>query len=86
MKVLIPTPLRSYCAERAEVVADGATLGEVLADLDVRYPGMRFRIVDEQDMLRRHVRVFVNGGEVRELEFGLGVADEVMIVQALSGG
>jgi molybdopterin synthase sulfur carrier subunit len=86
VRVLIPTPLRSYCAERAEVVAEGATLGELLADLDVRFPGMRFRIVDEQDALRRHMRVFVNGGEVRGLDVGLGVADEVMIVQALSGG
>ena len=66
--------------------ADGATLGAVLADLDQRYPGIRFRMIDEQDAIRRHMRIFVNGGEVRALDVTLGSADEVLIVQALSGG
>lgn len=85
MKALIPTPLLSY-TDRREVEAAGATLGEVLADLDRRYPGIRFRMVDEQDRLRRHMRCFVNGGAVLELSQPLGEADEVAIVQALSGG
>lgn len=86
MKVLIPDPLRSYTQTRREVEAEGATLGEVLADLDRRYPGIRFRMIDEQDAIRRHIRIFVNGEQVRALEIPLGVADEVFIVQALSGG
>ena len=60
MKVLVPSPLRSYTGA-SEVDAQGATLAEVLADLDRRHPGLRFRIVDEQDRMRPHVRFFVNG-------------------------
>ena len=86
MRVLIPDPLRSYTEERRQVEADGATLGEVLADLDRRYPGIRFRMIDEQDAIRRHIRIFVNGEQVRALDVPLSVSDEVFIVQALSGG
>lgn len=86
MRVLIPDPLRSYTTEQREVEADGASLGDVLADLDRRYPGIRFRMIDEQDVIRRHVRIFVNGDEVRALDFPLENSDEVFIVQALSGG
>jgi len=86
LKVFIPTPVRSYCGERHEVEASGATLAEALADLDRRYPGIRFRMIDEQDGIRRHMRIFVNGREVRALDVPLGTSDEVMILQALSGG
>ncbi|OGA04477.1 MAG: molybdopterin synthase sulfur carrier subunit [Betaproteobacteria bacterium RIFCSPLOWO2_02_FULL_62_17] len=85
MKVLIPGALRSY-TESSEAEAAGATLGEVLVDLDRRYTGIRFRMVDEQDRIRRHIRIFVNGGQVRELSQPLAITDEVVIVQALSGG
>jgi molybdopterin converting factor small subunit len=85
MKVLIPSPLRSYTAER-EVEASGATVAELVADLDRRYPGIRFRMVDEQDSVRPHIRFFVNGEQVRELAVPLRPTDEVQIVQALSGG
>ncbi len=86
MKVLIPTPLRSYTRQRGEVEAGGATLAEVLADLDQRYPGIRFRMVDEQDHIRRHIRIFVNREQAYELATTLDPTDEVQIVQALSGG
>jgi len=85
MRVLIPSALRSY-TERGETEASGATLGEVLADLDGRYAGIRFRVVDEQDRIRRHIRIFVNGEQARDLAQAVGPADEVIIVQALSGG
>lgn len=86
MKVYIPTPLRSYTSQRSEVEAAGATLAELLADLDRRYPGIRFRMVDEQDSIRPHIRVFVNGSQVKDLMAGLSPGDEVHILQALSGG
>jgi molybdopterin converting factor small subunit len=57
MKVLIPSPLRSY-TNRSEVEAEGATLAELLADLDRQFPGIRFRVVDEQGNIRRHIRFF----------------------------
>jgi molybdopterin synthase sulfur carrier subunit len=85
MNVLIASPLRSYTGA-AQVTAHGATLGELLADLDRAFPGLRFRMVDEQDRIRRHIRIFVNGGAVLELGTALGAADEICIVQALSGG
>ena len=86
MKVLIPSPLRSYTGERNKVEAAGATLAALLADLDRRYPGIRFRMIDEQDAIRRHVRIFVNGEQVRALNVPLRTSDEVIILQALSGG
>ena len=86
MKVLIPSPLRSYTGERNKVEAAGATLAALLADLDRRYPGIRFRMIDEQDAVRRHIRIFVNGEQVRALDVPLGTSDEVIILQALSGG
>ncbi len=85
MKVRIPSALRSY-TERAETEASGATLAEVLIDLDRQYNGIRFRMVDEQDRIRAHIRMFVNGVQVRELDRPLQTSDELVIVQALSGG
>ena len=86
MKVLIPAPLRSYTADRNAVEAQGATLAEVLADLDRRYPGIRFRMIDEQDAIRRHMRIWVNREEVRTLDVSIAASDEVIIIQALTGG
>ncbi len=88
MKVLIPDALRSY-TQGARVDAGGATLAELLMDLNRQYPGIRFRIIDEQDKVRRHMRIFINGEQVDALSHPLnmkGAADEVVIVQALSGG
>ena len=86
MKVLIPTPLRSYTGERREVEAAGNTLAEVLLDLDRCYPGIRFRMIDEQDAIRRHIRIWVNQDQVRSVDVPLKRDDEVIIFQALSGG
>lgn len=86
MRVLIPSPLRSYTHEERLVEADGATLGEVLADLERRYPGIRFRMINEQEKMRPHVRFFVNRDQVFDLARPLAPTDELFIVQALSGG
>jgi sulfur-carrier protein len=86
IRARVASPLRSYTDGRAIVETGGATVREVLADLDRRYPGMRFRMIDEQDRIRRHIRIFVNGAQVRELSAPLRATDEVVIVQALSGG
>ena len=85
MKVLIASPLRSYTGVR-EVDAAGESLGALLTDLDRRYPGIRFRMVDEQDRPRPHIRFFVNGEQTFDLARCLLPLDEVQIVQALSGG
>jgi molybdopterin synthase sulfur carrier subunit len=86
VKIRIPTPLRSYTGQEATVEADGATVGEVLMDLDRRYPGLRFRMVDEQNALRKHMNAFLNDEKVRDLDTLVTEADELTIMQALSGG
>lgn len=85
MQVLIPAALRSYTRE-ATVEADGGTLDALFDDLDRRYPGLRFRVVDEQRLLRPNMRLFVNGLIVRDLGHALRPGDHVAVVLALSGG
>ena len=85
MKVLIPSPLLSYTNGR-EVAATGATLEALVGDLDRQFPGIKFRVIDEQGRVRPHMRFFVNGEQVFELSQALQATDEVQIVQALSGG
>lgn len=85
MRVLIPSPLLSYTGRR-EVTAEGQTLAALLGDLDRQYPGLRFRVVDEQERLRSHMRFFVNGRQVFGLAHELLPSDTVHLVQALSGG
>ena len=86
MKVILPTPLAEYTAHRREVEAEGETLAELLADLDRRYPGIRFRVIDEQDAIRAHIKIFVNRDQAEGIARKLGPADEVLVVAALSGG
>ena len=86
MKVALPTPLAEYTAHRREVEAEGATLAELLADLDRRYPGIRFRVIDEQDRVRPHIKIFVNREQESRLERPLAPDDQVLVVAALSGG
>ena len=77
MKVVLPTPLADYTRHRREVEADGATLAELLLDLDRRFPGIRFRVIDEQDAIRPHIKIFVNRMQASSLALPLGVSDEV---------
>jgi len=86
IRVQVPTPLRSYTAERASVEAAGGTVAEILADLDRRFPGMRFRMIDEQDRIRQHIRLFVDGEMVREIAHAVRPGQELQILCALSGG
>ena len=85
MKVSIPSPLVSY-TRATEVEASGATLSELIEDLDRRYPGIRFRMIDEQGAIRPHMRIFINRERVVGLDESLSSDDEVQILQALSGG
>lgn len=85
MKVLVPAALRSY-THAAQVEAVGETLDAMFADLDRRHPGLRFRVVDEQQQLRPNMRIFVNGIGVRDLRHALQPDDFVAVVLALSGG
>jgi len=86
MRVVVPTQLRSYTGGRAEVAAEGATLDAVLVDLDRQFPGFRFRVIDEQRRVRRHVILFVGGEREDNLDAAIPTGAELMIVGALSGG
>ena len=55
-------------------------------DLDARFPGLKFRVVDEQDRVRKHMRLFVGQSETRDVTRALEPADELLIFGALSGG
>lgn len=85
MRVLIPSALHSYSG-RPWVEASGATVGEVLADLDRLFPGIRFRMIDEQGGIRRHIRLFYRQRQVFDLVAPVSDDGELLIVQALSGG
>ena len=87
MKVLIPGLLRSYTGGAETVVLPAhATLDDALRDLNTRFPGLRFRVVDEQDAIRPHIKMFVDGELIRRLDTPLHGSSELMIVGALSGG
>ena len=83
---MLPTPLVEYTPNRREVEAEGANLAELLADLDRRYPGIRFRMIDEQDAIRPHIKIFVNREQAPSIRRELSPSDEVLVVAALSGG
>jgi len=89
-RVAIPSPLRSYCAGAATVTvacaADSPSLGDVLAALESDYPGIRFRMQDEQGHLRPHIKVFIDADVERDLAVRIPPGAEIMIVAALSGG
>jgi molybdopterin converting factor small subunit len=85
-KVIVPTQLRSYTHGRSDVEASGATLAELLADLDRQFPGFRFRVVDEQDRVRRHIIFYVALERQDDLTAPIPAGADVQIVGALSGG
>lgn len=78
--------LYDYTDDARTVVGEGATLRALLADLDRRHPGLRFRVVDEQDAVRPHDNVFVGGRSTRDLATPIGPGEDVHVLGALSGG
>lgn len=86
MRISIPSQLHSYTGGVASLEGEGANLAEILAWLDARYPGLKFRIVDEQDRIRPHIRFFVGSRMAYDLAHPVGPDDKVKIVGALSGG
>jgi len=88
VEVRIPTILRTYTGGEKVVTAQGASLQELVANLDVSYPGIGERLLDESG-LRRFVNVYLNDEDVRFLD-GLGTevadGDSVTILPAVAGG
>ena len=85
MRVYVSSVLHAYTGGRAQVEASGATIMEALADLDRQFPGLRFRVLDEQDRLRPHMRVFVGVEQEKNLQ-ALVREQELHLLHALSGG
>lgn len=86
IRVRVASPLRSYTHGAPVVEGKGNTLEAVLADLDARFPGIRFRMIDEQGRVRPHIRLFINTREAGQLDLAVEDRDEVHLVCALSGG
>ncbi len=89
VSVRIPTILRTYTGGLSEVAAEGATLGEVIDDLDSKYDGIKARILDDQGAIRRFVNVYVGNDDVRFLEALDTKTPEgvqVSVIPAVAGG
>jgi molybdopterin converting factor small subunit len=89
IKVRVPTPLRTFTAGLDEVEAEGATVRDVLAHVEARYPGIQARLLDEKGV-RRFVNIFLNEEEDIRFLDGLDTAvrsgDALQIVPAIAGG
>jgi molybdopterin converting factor small subunit len=86
IRVSIPSQLIAYTDGATRVEAEGATVAGVLDDLDRRYPGLKFRVIDEQDRIRRHMRIFLGQDEARRTDALVPDGAELLIFGALSGG
>ena len=86
MKVILPTPLAGYTGNAREVEGSGATLDTLFDDLDRQFPGLRFRVIDEQGAIRPHIKMFVNRAQAASIAAPLEPTDEILVVAALSGG
>lgn len=87
--VRIPTPLRKLTGDQEVVTVSGATIGEILENLDKTYPGLGERLCDEEGNVRRFVNIFINDEDIRFLEdkaTPVKEVDEISIVPAIAGG
>ncbi len=89
VKVIVPTALRQYAGQQAEVEVPGGTVDEVLSALTERFPDLRRHLYNEQGSLRNFVNIYLNDEDVRYLQRGdtpVGEADSISIVPAIAGG
>jgi len=87
--IRIPTPLRKLTSDVETVELDGSTVGELIDNLEERFPGVKARLCDENGNLRRFINIYVNGEDVRFLDnLATAVKDgaEVSIIPAIAGG
>ena len=87
--IRIPTPLRTYTQNQAEVSIEGATVGELLKNLERGHPGIGARLLDEKGGLRRYVNIFHNDEDIRflkGLETPVSDLDKLSIIPAVAGG
>src|ERR1041385_6308457 len=88
-KILIPTPLRPFTGKQDAVEADGATIGELLANLTSRYEGLKPHLYNDQGKLRSFVTVYLNDEDIRYLEkekTAVKPGDTISIIPSVAGG
>jgi len=88
-KILIPTPLRPYTDKKDAVEADGATVGELLADLTQKHSGLRNHLFNEHGKLRSFVNIYLNDEDIRYLQkeqTPVGAGDTISIIPSVAGG
>jgi len=88
-KVRIPTPLRKFTGGSEEVAVEGATITQIVANMETNYPGIRERLCEADGRVRRFVNIYVNGDDIRflkNLDTEVTANDEVSIVPAIAGG
>lgn len=89
IRVRVPTPLRKFTAGSGEISAAGASVKDVIDDLERNHPGMRERLLDEKGQIRRFVNIYLNGDDIRFLEAlnsKVKDGDDISIVPAIAGG
>jgi len=89
VRVRVPTPLRRFTGGEGEVAADGASIRQVIEDLEKRHAGIRERLLDDKGEIRRFVNIYLNGDDVRFLESlnsKVKDGDDISIVPAIAGG
>lgn len=89
IKVRIPQPLQKLTKEKQEVEAEGKDILELIEDLEKKFPGIKERICDKDDKLRRFINIYVNEEDIRFLKMDktpLKDGDEVSIIPAIAGG
>src|SRR4029077_10469897 len=88
-KILIPTPLRPYTDKKDAVEAEGATVGELLADLTKKHAGLKGHLYNEQGKLRSFVNVYLNDEDIRYLQkeqTPVSAGDTISIIPSVAGG
>ena len=88
-RITIPTPLRRFTAEDAEIDVQADTISEILNELDQKYPGLKSRLCEDNGELRRFFNIYVDGEDVRfldDLRTKVPAGAEVAIIPAISGG
>ncbi len=87
--IRIPTTMRSLTGNKGEVRVAGATVGEVLNNLEKAPPGLGARVFDEKGAVRRYVNVFLNDEDIRflqELSTPVTEGDRITLIPAIAGG
>src|SRR5918997_7030669 len=89
VSVYIPTPFRRLTGNRTAVEASGATVAEVIENLDARFPGLRAQITDGAGEVPAHINIYVNKREISALQ-GISTplrdGDELAVIPAIAGG